>query len=99
MTDEGDSRSGERTQTDAHPDETLGRLAAGGPPAHARHDAGVGGEHGRDPGPPHARDRERGNALQTRGWIVLRFTHGQVTRAPARVAQTVADALRRGAAR
>lgn len=46
-----------------------------------------------------AEDRERGNALQTRGWIVLRFTHGQVTREPARVARTVADALRRAAAR
>jgi len=46
-----------------------------------------------------ARDRERGNALQVRGWVVLRFTHGQVTREPAVVARIVADALRRGAGR
>lgn len=46
-----------------------------------------------------ARDRERGNALQTRGWIVLRFTHGQVTREPAAVARTVREALRRGTPR
>jgi predicted transcriptional regulator of viral defense system len=42
-------------------------------------------------------DRERSNALQTRGWIVLRFTHGQVVREPDAVARTVAEALRRGA--
>lgn len=42
-----------------------------------------------------ARDRERSNALQTRGWIALRFTHGQVVHEPAAVARTVADALAR----
>jgi very-short-patch-repair endonuclease len=42
-----------------------------------------------------ARDRERSNALQNRGWIVLRFTHGQVVHEPAAVARTVADALAR----
>lgn len=40
-----------------------------------------------------ARDRERSNALQARGWVVLRFTHGQVTREPAGVARAVRDAL------
>jgi very-short-patch-repair endonuclease len=39
------------------------------------------------------RDRERSNALQTRGWIVLRFTHGQVMHEPGAVARTIADAL------
>ena len=41
------------------------------------------------------RDRERSNALQTRGWIALRFTHGQVVHEPGAVAQTVRDALAR----
>lgn len=41
------------------------------------------------------RDRERSNALQTRGWIVLRFTHGQVVREPGAVARTIAAALAR----
>ncbi len=45
-----------------------------------------------------AEDRIRANALQNRGWIVLRFTHGQVVHEPAVVARTVADALARGAA-
>lgn len=39
------------------------------------------------------RNRERSNALQGRGWIVLRFTHGQVVREPAVVARAVRDAL------
>lgn len=39
------------------------------------------------------RDRERSNALQNRGWIVLRFTHGHVVREPGAVARTVATAL------
>lgn len=42
------------------------------------------------------RDRERSNALQTRGWIVLRFTHGQVMREPGAVARTIAGALAAG---
>jgi very-short-patch-repair endonuclease len=44
------------------------------------------------------RDRTRGNELQTEGWIVLRFTHGQVARQPHAVARTIAVALRRGSA-
>lgn len=39
------------------------------------------------------RDRERSNALQNRGWIVLRFTHGHVVREPGAVARTIATAL------
>ncbi|HKG04586.1 MAG TPA: type IV toxin-antitoxin system AbiEi family antitoxin domain-containing protein [Conexibacter sp.] len=42
------------------------------------------------------RDRVRANELQTNGWIVLRFTHGQVVREPDAVARTIALALRRG---
>lgn len=45
------------------------------------------------------RDRMRTNELQTNGWLVLRFTHGQVTREPDAVAHTIVLALRRGPAR
>lgn len=40
-----------------------------------------------------AEDRERSNALQMRGWIVLRFTHGQIVHEREAVARTVAGAL------
>ncbi|HEV7772753.1 MAG TPA: DUF559 domain-containing protein [Conexibacter sp.] len=45
------------------------------------------------------RDRMRSNELQTNGWLVLRFTHGQVVREPDAVAHTIAVALRRAPAR
>jgi very-short-patch-repair endonuclease len=44
------------------------------------------------------RDRVRANELQTNGWLVLRFTHGQVVREPDSVARTIGLALRRGSA-
>ncbi|MBB4661348.1 very-short-patch-repair endonuclease [Conexibacter arvalis] len=42
------------------------------------------------------RDREKANALQLRGWRVLRFTHADVTERPARVAAAIGAALAHG---
>jgi predicted transcriptional regulator of viral defense system len=41
------------------------------------------------------RDRERSNELEAQGWIVLRFTHGDVVYRPAATAARIEQALRR----